>query len=58
MVVGCVTVRCARVQDGASCLYIASQNRHLAVVKLLCERGGEKLLMLTDKVSELGGVRV
>jgi hypothetical protein len=39
------------IQDGASCLHTACQWGHLEVVKYLCERGGEELLMLTDKVS-------
>ena len=38
-------------QDGRSCLFIASCNGHLDVVKHLYEVGGETLLMLTDKVS-------
>ena len=48
-----MTVRRVRVQNNASCLYIACQEGHLDVVKYLCERGGEKLLMLTTMVSEL-----
>ena len=38
-------------QDGASCLMVASQNGHLEVVRYLCERGGEKLLLMADNVS-------
>jgi hypothetical protein len=30
---------------------MASQNGHLEVVRYLCERGGEKLLMMTENVS-------
>ena len=41
------------VQNGASCLLAASQDGHLEVVKYLCERGGERLLMLTNQVSFL-----
>ncbi len=41
------------VQDGTSCLYMASQNGHFGVVKHLCEIGGKELLMLTDYVSGL-----
>ena len=46
-------VMCACVQDGWSCLLIASVNGHSEVVKYLCERGGERLLMLTPNVSEV-----
>ena len=42
-------------QNGISCLFKASQNGHLEVVKHLVERGGEALLMMTDKVSEDAG---
>ena len=55
---GCVTVRRVCVQNGWSCLHKACEKGHLDVVKYLCEHVGEKLLMLTDKVSELGGMRV
>ena len=48
---GSVTGMCAYVQDGASCLWIASQNGHVEVVKYLYSCGGEALLMLTRKVS-------
>ena len=37
-------------QDGWSCLHIACQEGQLKVVKVLCERGGEELMMMTDKV--------
>ena len=47
---GSVTGMCAYVQDGASCLWIASQNGHVEVVKYLYSCGGEALLMLTKKV--------
>ena len=40
------------VQNGASCLYMASQYGHLEVVKYLHEVGGKELLMLTKDVSE------
>ncbi len=40
-------------QDGASCLFIASQKGHFEVVKHLCEIGGKELLMLTANVSGL-----
>ena len=39
------------VQNGWSCLFIASHNGHLDVAKYLCEVGGERLLTLTDNVS-------
>ena len=55
---GCVTERRVHAQVGTSCLYIACTNAHLNVVKYLCELGGEKLLMLTNNVSELRGVSV
>jgi hypothetical protein len=42
-----------RAQDGISCLFMASQNGHLEVVKDLCKRGGMALLMLTRNVSKL-----
>jgi hypothetical protein len=38
-------------QRGESCLYAACEMGHLEVVKFLCERGGEALLMLTRIVS-------
>ncbi len=38
-------------QDGWSCLHIASFHGHLDVVEYVCEVGGERLLMLSDKVS-------
>jgi hypothetical protein len=40
-----------RAQNGASCLLIACQRGLLDVAKYLCERGGERLLMLTTDVS-------
>jgi hypothetical protein len=39
------------VQGGSSCLLVACHAGHLDMVKYLCERGGEKLLMLMSKVS-------
>jgi hypothetical protein len=41
------------VQTGASCLWIASSERHLDVVKYLHEAGAKELLMMTVTVSEL-----
>ena len=38
------------VQAGRSCLHKACKAGSLEVVKYLCERGGEKLLMLTSNV--------
>jgi hypothetical protein len=40
-------------QGGRSCLHLACEGGHLDVVKYLCERWGEALLMLTTKVREL-----
>ncbi len=48
-----MTVDLACVQNGASCLYLASSKGHLEVVKFLCEQGGKELLMLTNKASGL-----
>jgi hypothetical protein len=39
------------IQEGSSCLHIASTRGHLELVKYLCERGGEVLLMLKNEVS-------
>ena len=39
------------VQDGASCLLKACENRHVELAKYLCKLGGDELLMLTDKVN-------
>ncbi len=39
------------VQNGSTCLMQASSGGHLDVVKYLHEAGGEKLLMVADKVS-------
>jgi hypothetical protein len=47
-------VRAWLVQDGVSCLYIASWNGHVEVVKYLHGCGGEALLMLTKKVRRRG----
>ncbi len=52
-----MTVVCVRVQRGMSCLYAASFNGHLEVVKYLYEVGGKELLKLNDNVSACG-VRV
>ena len=46
----CVCV-CVCVQNGWSCLHVASHKGHVDVVKYLCAQGGEKLLMLTSDVS-------
>jgi hypothetical protein len=50
---GCVMSVRACVQDGWSCLLIASEKGHLDVAKYLCEVGGERLLTLTQNVSAL-----
>jgi hypothetical protein len=47
----CVTASRVRVQNATSCLYMASGQGHLEVVKYLCEQGGKELLMLTNKAS-------
>ncbi len=47
-------VRAWLVQDGASCLLIASWKGHVEVVKYLHGCGGEALLMLTNKVRRRG----
>ena len=47
---GSVTQSCACLQDGWSCLHVACEKGHVDVAKLLCEVGGEQLLMLTDNV--------
>ncbi len=38
-------------QNGNSCIYLASQQGHLEVVKFLLESGGTKLLILNNNVS-------
>ncbi len=45
-----MTLQACCVQDGTSCLWAASQDGHLEVVKYLYGCGGEALLMLTDEV--------
>ena len=40
-----------REQIGHTCLHTACKNGHVDVAKYLCERGGERLLMLTMNVS-------
>uniref|UniRef100_A0A6U4XN78 Uncharacterized protein n=2 Tax=Hemiselmis andersenii TaxID=464988 RepID=A0A6U4XN78_HEMAN len=35
--------------NGASCLYIAASNGHVAVVEYLLEKGGKQLLTMTTK---------
>jgi ankyrin repeat protein len=36
--------------DGCSCLYVACQEGHLEVAKVLIQAGGEALLLMTDSV--------
>ncbi len=38
-------------QTGDSCLHIACDNGYLDLAKLLCEAGGQQLLLLTEAVS-------
>ena len=37
-------------QEGASCLFVASEKGHLDIVKYLCKKGGKQLLMLSKIV--------
>jgi hypothetical protein len=39
-------------QNGSSCLDSACIEGHMDVVKYLCERGGQELLMFQDMVSD------
>ncbi len=40
------------VQDGQSGLHIACKHAHMDLVEYLCEVGGDKLLVLSDRVRE------
>ncbi len=42
---------CLYGQEKETCLIVASWKNNLDVVKYLCERGGDKLLMQADNVS-------